>query len=476
MNIQSQVIETVVQHGMIAEGDTVVLAVSGGADSLAMLHLLAELRGKGIPSFTGHVAHLHHGMRAEQADADAEFVRQQAQSLGMAFHLDRADVPGMAQSLSMGKEEAGRLARYAFFRRVADRTGAQRVATAHQAADNVETVLMRVTRGMTFRALAGIPPVRPIGRGSPVLVIRPLIDCRRAWIDEYLAARGLAPRQDATNYLLDNLRNRIRQSVLPRLEGRMLPGVSESILHSIHAFRRARRGLAMQAAALIKSGPIEECGDEVRIPAWWLASLSKMLASEVLHQFLLRRTPDPDSLTIGHHERLLEMASPSHPNTEQRLPGGMAARREYDMLVIASHPTPASTPEVQVSLNRAAVPLPGFGGVLAIRPPPDGNAALKDFLPRATPSPAIFDRAALSGRLAVRAWRHGDRMTPLNAPGERKLQDIFTDLKVPRSRRNRVPVLTLDDQPIWVIGLRVADSAKVTPQTVAAVEIAFHRA
>ena len=476
MEIRAQVAETCREYGMFPEeGMSVVLAVSGGPDSLALLHLLAAMNGRELPGFTGHVAHLHHGLRGQEADEDAEFVRFTSRALGMECHTERVDVPRLARVLSVGIEEAGRRARYAFFRKVAERVGALRVATGHHADDNVETVLMRVARGMTFRALSGIPPMRPIGRGSPIQVVRPLIDCRRAAIEAYLRERRLTPRIDSTNETLDNLRNRIRHKVLPRFEGRMVPGVTDSILKSIRAFRRSRRGLALQASELIRSGPVRETEREIRAPVRWLRALSDILRGEVIHQLLLRCVPTVDDLTIGHHEAVLRLLGSDKTTGESSLPGGVVARREYDDFVLTSGGAPPRPPATSVPLKNGETPLPQFNGSLTVRLREDGAKSLAAFLERRTPEMALLDADRLKGRLAVRAWRPGDRMTPLGAPGEKKLQDIFTDRKVPRTRRRRTPVLTLDDNPVWIVGHVIDDAVRVRDETANAVEFVFRR-
>ena len=475
MDIRGQIIETVREYAMLPEGAVVILAVSGGPDSLAMLHLLASMAGRDLPGFEAHVAHLHHGIRGADADEDARFVREQAEALGMECHIERADVPRLARVLSIGVEEAGRRARYAFFRRVAERVSAARVATAHHADDNVETVLMRVARGMTFRALAGIPPVRPIGRGSHVHVVRPLIECRRSQIETFLAERGLQARHDPTNRVLDNLRNRIRHKVLPRMERGMVPGVTKSILHSIRAFRKSRRGLTLQAAELIDSGPVRETEAAVRIPVRWLASFSDILQGEVVHQLLLRCVATVDDLSIGHHQAIIRLVESDRSVGEIHLPGGVVARREYDDLILGVPPDPETPGATAVKLDDGEIALPGFRGTFSVRIHEQGAAALRDFLGRRTPDMALLDADSLSGELAVRSWRAGDRMTPLGAPGACKLQDIFTDIKVPRSRRRRTPILTLDDEPVWIVGFRISESVKVRPDTGRAVEFTFTR-
>ena len=458
---------------MLQADDVVLLAVSGGADSVAMLRLVVTLRGHGLPHFEAHVAHLHHGIRGAEADEDAAFAERLAQSLGLPFHLERADVPHLAAKWGVGIEEAGRRLRYDFLAKVAAQVGASRVATGHHADDNVETVLMRVARGMTYRALAGIPPVRPLSKGSAVQVIRPMIDCRRAEILGYLSEHAAAWRNDSTNRVPDTLRNRIRRQVLPLLEQRLAPGVTDSILRGILTFRAAQARLARQAAEALAGGPVRQDQNRTSLPIGWLCSMPAKLRSEVIHHVLLRWIDDPDALTVRHHEAVLRMCDSDRTRDEVHLPQGVIARRQYhEIAILTAGPQEPPVP-VRVELVACDVRLPGFGGALSVQLRTAGPNTLAEFLDRRTPCTALLDADKLQGALAVRAWQPGDRMRPLGGPGARKLQDIFTDLKVPRGERLRTPILTLDGEPVWVAGCCIAERAKVDAETGRVAEFVF---
>jgi len=474
MDICPQIFQTIREHAMIARGERVLLAVSGGPDSMAMLHALMDLRESDPGWFEAHVAHLHHGIRGAEADRDADFVAERCRGLGLPCHIERADVPQIARASRTGLEAAARRVRYDFLRRTAEQIGAASVATAHHADDNVETVLLRVARGMAFRALAGIRPVRPLARGCAVRIIRPLIECRRGDIEAYLAARSLPWRADSSNALPFTRRNRIRLQVLPRLQ-RRLPGLAEAILSGIRAFRGAHQALAAQSERALAQAPVSAAPQGVRFPAAWLARLGERLAGEVLHTLLLRLIERPDALSRGHHEAVLDLCRRPLLAPPVSLPCGWRACVE-DAQCVISRPEPEpdrGTHDVPVDLSATDLALPGFRGRLLIRCGPATPDTLARFLARRTPLQALLDADALRGRLAVRAWRPGDRMQPLGAPGVRKLQDIFTDLKLPRLQRLATPILTLDDEPVWIIGHCIADRVKVSPITALVAEFAF---
>ena len=202
---------------MLSAGETVVTAVSGGPDSLALLHVLYALSKGEMRGLRVIAAHLHHGMRGVEADADARFVRDEAARLGLECVIERADVPGVVRERGLSEEVAGRELRYAFLENVARQAGASAIATGHQADDQVETVLMRVRRGAGPRGASGIPCVRA-SAAPGVRIIRPLIACTRVEIERFILENGLHPRDDRTNRSMTYPRNVVRRMILPRLE------------------------------------------------------------------------------------------------------------------------------------------------------------------------------------------------------------------------------------------------------------------
>ena len=472
--VRERVLNTVRRHRMIAESDTVVLAVSGGADSVAMLDALLSERGKGLPAFTAHVAHLHHGMRGEDADRDAELAREYARRAECPFHLDHVDVPARALRDGKGLEEAGREARYDFLGRLARQVGAGRVATAHHADDNLETVLMRVARGPGYRTLAGIPPVRRLARDDPILVIRPMLDCRRSELLEYLRARGLVWREDATNAALDNPRNRIRHTVLPELE-RLAPGLTDNLLSVMAQHRRFTEEIDRLAREALASECVRTDGRRTEVDLNRLRSLPEPVGTEVIHSLIRKRLAEEDDLTSGHLEAVLDLCRNLKGAGETQLPGGLVARRRYDKLALETRQPLPGIPEVALDLVDGRQDLSGFSGSLEIKLRAGGLNRLADFLERHKPEKALMDAGRLRGPLTMRAWKPGDRMKPLGAPGERKLQDIFTDRKTPRPERHRAPLLCLNDRPIWIVGHCMSDEVKVTETTSRTAEFTFEK-
>ncbi|HET6780847.1 MAG TPA: tRNA lysidine(34) synthetase TilS, partial [bacterium] len=316
---------TIVDHRLISNGDTVIVAVSGGADSTALLHLLASLRDQW--NLTLVVAHLDHRLRVDSAD-DARFVLRMAAELGVAPVTDVADVRGLARRRKRSIEEAGREARYEFLERVAREHGARRIATAHTQDDQIETVLMRILRGDPWDAQGGIPIVRPLNAAQ---VIRPLLMGAREEVRRYLAGRSIEWREDPSNRDVRFDRNWIRLRVLPDLE-RLTPGVRELLLGFSSAARRADyllNELAHQHAA-----NVAEAGEHmIRIPLPEFRRHPQDVQRRMLRWAASQITGTTTRGPAGWEKRAHQAATQGRAGDV--VDGAIAVRVNYDALEVA---------------------------------------------------------------------------------------------------------------------------------------------
>lgn len=446
---------TIERYGMLAPGDGVVVAVSGGPDSLALLHLLHGLREAFDLSL--HVAHLNHLLRGEAAAADAAFVRETAERLGLPWTIEAVAVGDLARAEGLSLEEAGRTARYRFFRRVCAAAGARRVALGHTRDDQAETVLMRLLRGAGPAGLAGIPPVRD------GWVIRPLIAVPRAAVEAYCREQGLEPRRDATNESTAFLRNRIRLDLLPRLEALFHPGLSASLAQTAEILRAEDEWLDAQAEGALP-GLCRTEGDRLVLSVDGLGRLPLALRRRVARRAAQRAGVAAGALAFDHVERLLALAA-GRPGSGVSLPGGREARREQDGIVLGAAgtgavafrydwPVPGSLDVPEAGLRLTADLLEG--------PPP---AAGPEGVRGDGREVAVLDADRVPMVLTVRSRMPGDRLRPAGLGGEKKLQDLFVDAKVPRRRRDRVPVVAAGDRIAWVVGQRVDSRLAAGPHT-----------
>jgi len=435
---------------MLRGGETVLVGVSGGADSVALLDVLRSLASEW--SLALHAVHVHHGLRSE-ADADAEFVRDLGAQMGVPVHIERVSV--RREPPWEGLEAEARRARYAAFREVAARVNAQRVATAHTADDQAETILMRLLEGSGPRGLAGIAPARG-------LLIRPLLGVRRADVEAHLRARGLGWVEDASNRDTRFLRNRIRYVVLPFLAQAIEPGIVEHLARSAALVRGMVDDLEQVAAReLPRLGRRGAEGWVLNVSE--LAGLPREVAVETVRQ--AARDLGHSGALRGHaHQALRRLLMPGPVRGALRSGGVTVERSGRRLRVGPGRLAPLAPREFPVPGDLA---LPEAGLVLEARcfPRTPGYVVPREALQ------AAFDADLLPPRLQVRARRRGDRFAPFGGPAERRLKSFLIDAGVPRWERERVPLLEAAGDIIWVAGLRRGRAAPVSPGTTRILEV-----
>jgi tRNA(Ile)-lysidine synthase len=433
--------DTIRRYAMLAGGDVVLVAVSGGADSTALLYLLSALAPE--LGLRLHVLHVDHGLR-EDSSADAEFVRALGRRLGVPVEATRVTVVRRGSL-----EDAARLARYAALEECADRIGAQRIALGHTAEDQAETVLMRLLEGTGVRGLAGIPPVR--GR-----VIRPLIAARRHALVGLLEQAGLEWREDPTNRDLKFFRNRVRHEVLPLLAAAHDADVVP-VLARVAGRAREMVGALEQVAAIELARLVTDQGPHaLTLPRAALAALPRPVAAEVLRQAAARLGSRAPLRAWAHRGLARVLASPP-PRRPFRV-GGLALEVSGQLVRIGRQaPPPLTTRTVPVP---GTVVLSEIGRALHARIVPAAGYAVPRQADR-----AAFDADRLGEPLLVRSRRPGDRVQPFGVAGDRRLKTLFIETKVPRWERGRQPVVEAGGVIIWIAALRRAAIAPVSAGT-----------
>ncbi len=449
------------RHHLIAPGDAVLVAVSGGADSVVLLELLCRLRHGG--SITLAACHLDHCLRGAESTEDARFVEQLCGRLNVPLESARRDVAALARDSGLGIEETARKVRYEFFAEAARRRGSARVATGHTLSDNAETILQRLIEGAGAAGLSGIPPARPLEDGSAVMVVRPLLFATRQKIEQYRDERGLSSRLDRTNLQPLYLRNRIRHELLALLR-EYNPSIEEALSRTATCIDALRDLVKGDASSLIDTVASRDESGRIVLDVEGLTSAHPAVSGEVVLWALREADVDGRRLAWAHVEAILDLAAGPNPSGELDLPGALIARREYGRIVIGAAGVLGGCADFQAGLGvPGEVVLPGGAGRIQARPVE--GLKLSDFVCGKTPEEELIDASALYGDLYVRFAQTGDRFRPLGAPGARKLQDFFVDEKVPRRLRASTPLVLDNEGIIWVASRRIAERVKVTGQT-----------
>ncbi|MCS7234574.1 MAG: tRNA lysidine(34) synthetase TilS [Armatimonadota bacterium] len=430
---------TVEDHRLIPPGTRVLAACSGGADSVALVHLLSRLSGEG--KWEVAVGHVNHGLRPA-AEEDAAFVADLARRMQLPFFVRRLHGLGAANL-----EARARTARYAALAELAREAGAQVVATAHTLDDQAETVLLRLLRGTGVTGLAGILPSRPVAHG--IQVVRPLLWCRRQALREFLADCGESWREDETNLDPQRARNRVRHHLLPALVAES-PRLVELLGQLAEVVREEEVVWAEWVHRTFRE--LAQPGD-----GGWRVSLPRFLQLPVaLQRRLLRQLAGNFRAgSFVHVEEARRLLRTGQAGQELTLPGGLRVRRESGSFWVGRVGGPAAGEPAELAVpGRVVSPELGVMVEAAVEP--------RATFPRQGRWEAELDERWAHRRLVVRSRQPGDRIR-LNV-GTRKLQDLLVDLKVPRWVRDHVPVLATEEgEVLWVVGYRVADGARPAP-------------
>jgi tRNA(Ile)-lysidine synthase len=443
-------------------GQTIVAAVSGGPDSLALIHLLHVLSRK--HPLRLHAAHLDHGLRGAEGAADAAFVEEVCRRLGVPFHTETADVLGLRARLRISLEAAAREARYAFLSTVARQTGAAAVATGHTQDDQAETVLLHLLRGTGLRGLRGMLPLsrwRSRDGTQQATVVRPLLEATRQETEASCLELGLAPRRDASNAEERFMRNRLRLTVLPHLQ-QINPSAREALTRLAASAARDLAYLYGQVDG-VWAEVVTRDGDGLRIGRIPFLGLHPSLQAHLLYRAYAELAGEAAELTFGQIEAMMRVAAQG-AGREVTLGHGLRLFTTYQKLLLTREPLASPWPAIPQT------PLPASGeariqGWQVLVQPIRPEEVARRGLIALDPCRAYLDADALGPRLWLRTRLPGDRFQPLGTPAAKKLKEFMIDAHVPRQERAGVPLVACDRGIAWVVGWRIAHWARVTPET-----------
>ena len=440
--LELRVLRTVRKFGMLRQGEHVLVAASGGADSMALLLCLHDLAVPMNLKLT--VAHFNHGIRGTEADEDEEFVRRVSADLGWPFLSESADLKSVAAAGKRNLEEAAREARYEFLKRAAARTGTDKIATGHNLNDQAETILFRLLRGS---GPGGFEGIRPVIGGR---IIRPLLECSRLRILEFLSERKAAYREDSTNRDLRLRRNRIRKELIPYLEEHFNPRLIATLAREAALARAADEFLEHHARMEFESMRTV-LPDGVSLPAPRLLQLALPLGRQIVRHALREVLGSLRGIEIVHIEEILRLCGPARSGRRIELPAGIGAQRILDELELVRRSREASVSfSYQLAVpGRCLVPEAGLE-FFASREPEANPAALPQSEGIAC---ALLNPDNLPPVLTIRSRLPGDRY---GGPGHRKVKKMLLAARFPLPARAGLPMVVVGEAVVWVPGFRPA--------------------
>ncbi len=472
-------------NNMVTDGDKIVVGVSGGADSVCLLFLLCGLKEK--YSLSLHAVHINHGIR-EEAGEDAAFVEDICRKWGITCDVIEEDVPARAKEWKMSEEEAGRKVRYDAFSEAARKYGCSKIAVAHNMNDEAETVLFHMFRGSGLHGLTGIPAVRQHG---DVLIIRPILCLNRTEIEEVLNDNGIGWVTDKTNLEDVYARNRIRHNILPEAEEIASGAVkhiceaagqlaeTEKLLEELEAVcmadcRHAENEDVGEAVSMAsgevnaagEDGPCRDAAHKIVLNAVKLANYHTVIKKRVILRCLKDISSGGKDIGALQVEQVLELID-RVGNRSINLARGISAKRSYDTIVMF----PTATDD-----NISAEAEGGIeaGVNIEYMTVEECGMDIDSLMEKVTDTDALnkytkwLDYDRIDGQLEVRSRKTGDYLLIQNAFGEyvrKSLKDYMIDVKIPAAERDSIPVVACGNHCVWLVGYRISDSCKITPQT-----------
>jgi tRNA(Ile)-lysidine synthase len=451
------------KNNLFVSADRILLAVSGGADSTALLYTLCSLREKSVIKAELFCAHINHLLRGAVSDGDEQFAVRQADILKLPIATEKIDVRSFAKQNKLSIETAARQLRIEALIEIARKNKCSLVATAHQADDNAETVIHNIIRGTGLRGLAGIWPKKIFDGG--IDFVRPMLCVTRAQITDYLEQRNLKWRTDRTNEDLTFRRNFIRHLLLPQLQRNSDISLAEQLSGLCQSARRLYNSVCNIAERLWPEA-IEVNRNNLRIDLKIFSAQHPEVQIELVRRSLSGLGSGQKDLNRLHYEKILQLARKKVSNKKIGLPGGFTVHREYDKLILKR---PAKAESRKIPDEIFALNIPGiqkFGSfVIESKFLAASQKIIENIKSNKDNFTEHFDFDKLQLPLWIRRRRTGDKFQPLGMLSRKKIGKFLTDLKVPQNVREKMLVVTDSEKIIWLWPIRIAEPAKITNST-----------
>jgi tRNA(Ile)-lysidine synthase len=451
----NQIKRAIDRYHLVEKGDRLIVGVSGGVDSMVLLHLLNACREAFDLSLV--VAHVNHGLRPAESEKEAELVQKQAARFGLPFEYGEFRVREFQKRGGLSPQDAARRIRFRFFYHLLEKYHAQKIALGHHADDQVETVLLRLIRGAGLQGLKGMLPIR---EGK---VIRPLLGVWEEKIRSFAAEEKIPFLTDSSNLKKDYLRNRIRLALIPLMEREYQPNFKEILLRTATILGEENDYLEKSAGAAYQK-VIRGEGENLFFKFSEYQSLHPAIQWRVLRKILGKLCDGGVALEEGEGSdvhRLYEKLHQSSPSFLLELSQGAWVEKRYDEVLLGKGKVEPYLPFDVELISPGHTFIPEIGKEVVVEEA-DRDKFRNDYGPLNT---ALMDYGSLQFPLRMRNFRPGDRFYPLGARGSQKLKEFFIDHKIPKFERPKVPLLVSGERIVWIVGYRIDDRVKVTGKT-----------
>jgi tRNA(Ile)-lysidine synthase len=475
-SLEQRVLGFIQQHQLIS-GEKLVVAVSGGPDSVCLLHVLAMLQKELKVSL--HVAHLNHQLRGIESEADANYVSDLAHQLAIPATIEGRDVKGYQAEHRLSLEEAAREVRYSFLTEVAKSIGAERVAVGHTMDDHIETILMHLIRGTGTRGLKGLQPCSEWkSKTASITIIRPLLEVSRRETEDYCQSHELKPRIDVSNISLSPLRNRVRHQLLPLLKS-YNPGIAQAVLRTGRIASDDINFLDKEVARLW-DGVAQEQPNTIVLDKKGFDQLPPALKRYLFRAAAERLLGSAKDIEMRHIEQMISAVT-KPAGKRLSLPGGLIFSIEYSKYLLTLDPNslsplPSLDTEFQLRIPGKTL-FPGWRIEATIIDPSvlplikgKGTKGMGFTKNNFT---AYLDLDKVGDKLLVRSRRAGDRFQPLGLDQPKKVNEFMIDAKIPRAWRQRIPIVCSPEHIVWVVGWRIDERVKVSDNTEQVLRLEF---